>query len=48
MPQYIWDWVCLSQLEDGRYSFPEGTVVHHNSFVGWKPAESEGRDVNPS
>jgi len=39
MPQYIWDWVCHSQLSDGEYSFPEGTVIVRNGFVGWRDAD---------
>lgn len=44
MPEYIWEWVCSSQLQDGRYSFIEGTVIVNNGFVGWEPAVSEDDD----
>lgn len=41
MPEYIWESICQSELTDGRYSFPEGTVVVNNGFVGWEPASEE-------
>lgn len=41
MPEYIWELVCSSELQDGRYSFPEGTVVINNGFMGWEAIDSE-------
>lgn len=40
MPEYIWEFVC-GCLADGRYTFPEGTVVVKNGFVGWYPSDKE-------
>lgn len=36
MPEYVWEWACRSELADGRYEFPEGTVVVKNGFMGWE------------
>lgn len=37
MPDYVWDFICHSELEDGRYSFPDGDVVVINGFAKWEP-----------
>lgn len=37
MPDYIWEWACHSELADGEYVFPEGTVIVKNGFLGWEP-----------
>ena len=36
MPEYIWDWVCHNELDDGEYKFKEGIVIVKNGYVNWK------------
>lgn len=39
MPDYVWEWLCHSELEDGEYRFPEGVVVVKNGYASWHPSE---------
>lgn len=41
MPDYVWEFICHSELDDGEYPFPEGTVVVKNGYAGWIPKEEE-------
>ena len=36
MPEYIWDWICHNELDDGEYKFKEGTVIVLNGYANWK------------
>ena len=41
MPEYIWEYVCLNDLKDGTYEFPEGNVIIRNGYIDWKPNEQK-------
>lgn len=41
MPEYILEWMFQSVLTNGRYYFPEGTVVVSNYSIRWEPAFEE-------
>ncbi len=36
MPEYIWDWICHNELDDGEYQFKEGIVTVLNGYANWK------------
>lgn len=38
IPEYIWEWICSSELDDGEYHFPEGRVVVKNGYAAWFPS----------
>ena len=36
MPDYIWNWLCHNELDDGEYKFAEGTVTIKDGWASWK------------
>ena len=49
MPQEVWDFVCYEEPADGKYYFPEGTLLVSNGFVAkWTWREDEEKEVEES
>ena len=36
MPDYIWEFICHNELDDGEYTFKEGTVTIKDGWASWK------------
>lgn len=45
MPQEVWDFVNYEQPSDGKYYFPEGTLLIVNGYVAkWTRREDEEKE----